>query len=159
MTDKNFQLILKFDVQVNDVNYCDDFWKSLVRVTIKIDKLSGTSYIKRLAFHSVLFNFLRCTGELSKMGLPKISKFLCCATLETGGLVIGWWDRLLLIWYWSNKKILTRFYAIISLLIILITISTVILSYFEYLQPDGTFDDFYQTVLVGKLEESETNVF
>lgn len=26
------------------------------------------------------------------MGLPTVKKFLCCITLETGGLIIGWFN-------------------------------------------------------------------
>lgn len=29
------------------------------------------------------------------MGLPKVKKFLCCISLETGGLLIGWFNIIL----------------------------------------------------------------
>jgi hypothetical protein len=29
------------------------------------------------------------------MGLPTVKKFLCCCTLETGGLIIGWFNIIL----------------------------------------------------------------
>jgi hypothetical protein len=29
------------------------------------------------------------------MGLPTVKKFLCCITLETGGLIIGWFNIIL----------------------------------------------------------------
>lgn len=50
MTDNFCQLILIFDVQVNDVDYYDDFWKLLVKISIKLDKLSGITKYKTIGF-------------------------------------------------------------------------------------------------------------